>query len=159
MSCSAHSRLSVKTTGPLYHSSGPAASYIHCLTLHDIALHWIKFFSSIVVLYYFHCLCCWFLAIGLQCSINLNLNLFMSWDSLPSCQCQTWCTACQLSVIVCSLDGHSAASAPRLAFSSESELTVLEGHTAILSCFFYGRSVFFNLCVSHVFLYSTKFCD
>ena len=28
-----------KTAEPLYNSSGPAASYIHCLTLHGIVLH------------------------------------------------------------------------------------------------------------------------
>ena len=38
-----HSWLSGKTAGPLYYSSSPAASYIHCLTLHGIVLHWIFF--------------------------------------------------------------------------------------------------------------------
>ena len=52
------------------YSSGSAASYIHCLTLHGIALHWIFVFSHTVLLCYFHCLCCWFLALWLQFSIK-----------------------------------------------------------------------------------------
>ena len=50
----------------------PATSWF---TLHDIALRWIVVFLCIVVLYYCHYLCSWFLAVWPQCSINLNLNL------------------------------------------------------------------------------------
>ena len=39
----------------------------HCIPL--------SYFFCIVVLYYCHYLCSWFLAVWLQCSINLNLNL------------------------------------------------------------------------------------
>ena len=71
MSCSAHSRLSGKTAGPLYHSSGPAASYIRWLSTawHCTALQFFCLVLFCCVM--FHCPCFFYFSLLATTSIKI----------------------------------------------------------------------------------------